>query len=331
MEEVRSPVRMRPAPLFWRVFGLNALVFVAGVGAVAVSPRSFSRPLQPVEALDLGVGLLLMLAMNAVLLRVGLAPLDRLAGMMETVDLLHPGQRLRERDAGDLAPLARSFNSMLERLEAERATSSARTQSAQEEERRRIARELHDEVGQGLTALLLELSQLSDDVPRTLRPTTRRLLERARESLSDVGRIAQRLRPDVLDELGLPAALSALLSDFTDLTGVPVRRHMAAPRHLSHHVELVLYRVAQESITNIARHADARSVDFGLELCDHQGLRMTVKDDGRGTCAPEGDGIRGMRERALHVHGNLEITSRPGWGTELTLVVPLDEDVRGDS
>lgn len=330
MEEVGSTVRLRPAPLFWRVFALNALVFLVGVGGLALSPASFTWPLTPVEALDLAVGLVAMLALNAALLRVGLAPLDRLAGMMETVDVLHPGQRLRERDAGDLAPLVRSFNSMLERLEAERAMSIARTQSTQEEERRRIARELHDEVGQALTALLLELSRLSDEVPRELRPSVRHLLERARGSLADVGRIAQRLRPDVLDELGLSAALNALLNDFTDLTGVAVHPDVAVSTQLPKHVELVLYRIAQESITNVARHAEASSVDFVLTASEDRGVRMTVSDDGRGGCTREGGGIRGMRERALQVHGTLQVSSRPGDGTTVTLMAARDDGARGD-
>ena len=330
MKEPRWPAKIWSVPFFWRVFLLNGLVFVAGVGGLALSPATSAWPLQPAELDVLAAGLLVMIATNAVLLHLGLAPLGRLANMMRTVDLLRPGQRLPERGTGDLTPLVRAFNAMLDRLESERSASSAAALIAQEDERRRIARELHDEVGQGLTALLLELSQLSERAPRSLRQPLTQLLERTRDSLTDVRRIAQRLRPDVLEELGLSAALNALFSEFTDLTGLPVHRHGQVPPHLPRESELVIYRIAQESLTNVTRHADASKVEFSLDTSDHGDVRMTITDDGHGISAPEGGGIRGMRERALLVHADLEITSRPDGGTQLTLSIPSnDEERRG--
>jgi two-component system sensor histidine kinase UhpB len=133
----------------------------------------------------------------------------------------------------------------------------------------------------------------------------------------------------VLEELGLTAALTALFSEFTDLTGLPVRRRVVTPSGLTQEVELVIYRITQESLTNVARHADATSVDFSLEATEDGAALMTVADDGHGIAGPEGSGIRGMRERALLVHADLEITSRAGSGTVLSLSIPPRNEPSG--
>src|SRR5690606_32666167 len=145
-----------------------------------------------------------------VLLRVGLAPVERLARVMTTVDLLRPGHRLRATGPAGIAELITAFNTMLDRLEAERAASSARALSAQEAERGRIAQELHDEIGQALTAVLLELKRVADGAPESVRDDLRQVQETTRNSLDEIRRIARRLRPGVLDELGLASALKSL-------------------------------------------------------------------------------------------------------------------------
>lgn len=308
--------------LFWRVFLLNGVVFLMGVGALALTPATVSSPLLSNELVVLCVGLALMLGLNAVLLRVGLAPLDRLMSMMDTIDLLRPGQRLPQAHEGGLAPLVRTFNAMLSRLEAERAASSGQALSAQEGERRRIARELHDEIGQGLTAVLLGLKGVADRAPDDLRADLLEVQEAARSSLDDVRRIAQRLRPDALDELGLRAALNVLVTEFSELTDLTVRRQWDSTLSgLPDEVDVVLYRVAQESLTNVARHAQARQV--WVSVAHESGnLLLHVIDDGQGVRHPEGAGIRGMRERALLVGGDLRIESPPGAGTTVTLCIP---------
>ncbi|ACY95760.1 MULTISPECIES: sensor histidine kinase [Thermomonospora] len=309
--------------LFWRVFWLNTLVFAVATVLLAIGPWTVSAPIRLVELAVLLTGAAALLAINAALLRWGLAPLDRLTRTMATVDLLQPGQRLPVTGSGEVAALIDTFNQMLQRLETERSTSSARALSAQEEERRRIAQELHDEIGQSLTAVLLELKRLTDRVPEPLREDVRYAQETIRDSLDEVRRIARRLRPGVLEDLGLASALTALTSQFSEHTGIRVRRslHPDLPP-LTPQVELVLYRIAQESLTNAARHSGAGAVELKLAPADG-GVRLDITDDGRGlNGAPEGAGIRGMRERALLVGGRLTLESGPEGGTRVSLHVP---------
>jgi two-component system, NarL family, sensor histidine kinase UhpB len=215
-----------------------------------------------------------------------------------------------------------TFNTMLDRLEAERATSTARALSAQEAERHRIAQELHDEIGQTLTAVLLELKRVADQAPEPVREQLRQVQETTRNSLDEIRRIARRLRPGVLEELGLTSALKALSAEFS-ATGLTVdRRFDTALPDLGRDAELVLYRVAQESLTNIARHANARRVHLALHRSP-SGVELLIRDDGDGLRdAPEGAGIRGMRERALLIGADLTLTSNPEGGTQVRLRVP---------
>ncbi|MFD6726942.1 HAMP domain-containing sensor histidine kinase, partial [Streptomyces sp. NPDC060131] len=299
--------------LFWRIFGLNAVVLGFATALLLWAPVTVSVPILLTEAVVLVVGMGVMLVANGALLRWGLAPLERLTRLMTTVDLLRPGQRLPISGGGEVPELIRTFNAMLDRLENERATSSARVLLAQEAERRRIAQELHDEVGQSMTAILLVLGRAADDAEEPLRDELHQAQEITRESLDEVRRLVRRLRPGVLDDLGLISALSSLTHDFATHTGLRVvRRFDADLPVLDHETELVLYRVAQESLTNAARHADAERLEVGLAHAD-AAVTLTVADDGRGIeAAHEGAGIRGMRERALLIGAALDITSAPG-------------------
>ncbi|MFP8887539.1 MULTISPECIES: HAMP domain-containing sensor histidine kinase [Streptomyces] len=312
--------------LFWRIFALNALVLGAATALLLWAPVTVSVPVLLTEAVVLVTGLAVMLVANAALLRVGLAPLERLTRLMTRVDLLRPGHRLPVSGHGGVADLIRTFNDMLDRLEAERAASSARVLSAQEAERRRIAQELHDEVGQSMTAVLLELKRAADRTPdEELRAELRHAQETTRGSLDEVRRLARRLRPGVLEDLGLVSALTALATDYSTHTGLRVRRRFEGGLPpLDGERELVLYRVAQESLTNVARHAGAGSVELRLRRTA-DGVVLSVRDDGRGIgSAREGAGIRGMRERALLVGADLDIGPAPEGGTRVRLAVPVD-------
>ncbi|AJP04473.1 histidine kinase [Streptomyces cyaneogriseus subsp. noncyanogenus] len=310
--------------LFWRIFGLNALVLGTATALLLWAPVTVSVPVLLTEAVILVGGLAVMLVANAALLRWGLSPLDRLTRLMTTVDLLRPGQRLPVPGGGEVGELIRTFNAMLDRLERERATSSARVLLAQEAERRRIAQELHDEVGQSMTAILLVLKRAADEAAEPLRGELHQAQEITRESLDEVRRLVRRLRPGVLDDLGLVSALTSLTHDFATHTGLRVRRRFdpALPA-LERETELVLYRVAQESLTNVARHADAERVEVSLRHAD-DAVELCVTDDGRGIEAVcEGAGIRGMRERALLVGADLDIAGAAGSGTRVRLNAPV--------
>ncbi|GAA2525002.1 histidine kinase [Pilimelia columellifera] len=309
--------------LFWRVFLINAAVLTAATALVLLGPVSVSTRFVLTEALILGGGLVAMLVANALLLRVGLAPLQRLTRAMGTIDLLKPGPRPTVAGHAGIADLIATFNAMLDRLESERATSNARALSAQEDERRRIAQELHDEVGQTLTAVLLELRRVSDHAPPQLRDDLRQVREITRESLDEIRRIARRLRPGVLEELGLLAALRSLFGEVSHHNGLTLRRDLATDLPaLDDAAELVIYRVAQEGLTNVARHAGASRVDFSLQPVGG-GVQLRIRDNGRGTGdAPEGAGIRGMRERALLVGARLSVGPADGGGTLVQLDVP---------
>jgi two-component system sensor histidine kinase UhpB len=320
-----QPPAGRPSParaLFWRLFVINGLVFAVGTLILAVSPATVSSPVLLTEVPVLAAGLALILAANALLLRKSLAPLDALATLMRRVDLLGVEDRVVDRGNGDLTYLIDTFNAMLERLAAEHGASSARALAAQEGERRRIARELHDEVGQSLTGVLLGLKRVVDRAPVELRDELATVQETVRASLDEVRQVARRLRPGVLDDLGLRSALHALCAEAERAGGVPVTCRVDA--HLPEmrdEVELVLYRIAQEGLTNMTRHS--RATHAGLSLtAGPGGVTLRVTDDGRGGVAEEGAGIRGMRERALLVSAGLTIDSPPGGGTDLRLVVP---------
>lgn len=311
-------------PLFWRMFLLNAVVLVFATGLLMGPWVTVSSPVLPREALVLCGGLVTLLAANALLFRAGLAPLRRLTKAMADANLSQPGQRARVTGHGELAELTETFNVMLERLEAERAASSGRALSAQEAERRRVARELHDEVGQTLTAVILQFKTLADRAPAPLREDVVTAQETVRDSLDEVRRIARRLRPGVLEDLGLLSALRALATEFST-PGVTVSHRLdGSLPSLGAETELVLYRVAQEAMTNAARHAGASRIDLALRSVGPRVVELVVGDDGRGLRGTEeGAGIQGMRERALRLGAALTLTSDGAEGTTVRLRVPL--------
>ncbi|MDQ0583887.1 sensor histidine kinase [Streptomyces rishiriensis] len=306
--------------LFWRIFVLDAAGLIVAA-ALLLGPVTVSTPILPGEVLVVVAGLAALLTVNAVVLRLGLAPLGRLGRAMADADLLHPGARAVVSGPVETAELITTYNAMLDRLEAERAASAAGALSAQERERHRIARELHDEVGQTLTAVLLQLKRVANRAPQDLREELGQAQEATRSGLDEIRRIARRLRPGVLDELGLLSALRSLAGEFTT-HGLTVRHDLRAGLPpLTEETELVLYRVAQEALTNTARHAGADRAELRLRPVT-DGVELLVQDNGRGLGerAGEGAGIRGMRERALLIGATLTVSSRAdGGGTDIRL------------
>ena len=289
---------------------------------LVLSPLSISSRVVVSEVVVVSVGLAVMLVTNALLIRRSLAPLDRVMRAIGAMDHLQPGM-LPEEGAGPVRGIARSVNGLLDRLEAAQRAGNAQALAAQEAERHRIAQELHDEVGQSLTVVLLGLKQVEGRAPADLVEELALVRESARAGLDDVRRVARRLRPGVLEDLGLQSALAALVTDFSTNSTVAVRRSFAPGLPaLSAEAELVVYRVAQEALTNVARHAEASSVELSL---GRQGetVVLEVRDDGRGfEGLGEGSGLLGMRERAALVQAELTVTSRPRTGTTVRLRVP---------
>ena len=312
-----GPARDRHIPLFWRLFLPNALVLAAACVVLIIAPANG-------RILALAGGLVTMLVINLALMRRAFTPLERLAALMRRVDPLRPGERLPLfGPPSEVTELTTAFNDMLDRLEYERRDSARRALAAQEAERRHLAAELHDELGQTLTALVLQLSRTST------RDEFDQALATAEASLADVRRIARRLRPEALDDLGLVAALTNLCERLSERTGVAVARQLARDLPaLNPEEQLVIYRVAQESLTNVVRHAGARRAEVRL-ACEDDDVVLAVRDDGRGLNGDQpGAGVRGMRERAVLIGAELSFGTAPGGGTLVRLRVPVEGRAR---
>jgi two-component system, NarL family, sensor histidine kinase UhpB len=195
-----------------------------------------------------------------------------------------------------------------------------------------VARDLHDEVNQSLTGLLLRLEAAREKAPPELAAELAEIRALANRAMQELLTLARQLRPTALDDLGLKAALAG---NVRQLNAQGIDATFESDRDLGQlpgDAQLVVYRVAQEALSNAARHADAEHVRVSLER-DGDQLELQVRDDGRGfsfDAASRGLGISGMRERALLVGGNLELESRPEIGTRVRLVVPIESEDEGD-
>lgn len=321
---------MGRASLLTRIFLLNAAVFALAGLVLALTPATVSAEIALREAAVLVAVLGATLLVNFVLLRRAFRPLRRLTELMETADPLHPGRRLLvDGDDEEIRRLTAGFNDMLARLENERRESVHRSLAAQEGERLRVAQELHDGVGQSLTALLLQIERAARQAPDPLRGELEDAREATRELLDEVRGVAGRLRPEALDDLGLTNALAALAQRVTEQSGVPVRRSVDATLPpLSPQTELVIYRVAQEALANTLRHADASSAELALTAADGH-VTLTVRDDGRGLDGSiPGAGIRGMHERALLLDATCKLTTLPHGGTQVRLEIDTETAAR---
>ena len=325
----RTRARDEPAagrayiPLFWRLFVPNATVLGAAGLVLVVEPANG-------RVIALAGGLLTLLVVNLVLMRRAFAPLAHLTSLMARVDPLQPGERIDvPGPASEVTVLADTFNAMLDRLELERRESGRRTLSAQEEERRNLAAELHDDIGQTVTAMVLQLERIAERSSGPVRDDAVDARDTAVGLVEGIRALARRLRPEALDTLGLASALTNLVDRLSSRTGLRIDRRIdrTLPA-LSPEAELVLYRVAQESLTNVLRHAAASRAMVSLTSDgDGESVTLVVEDDGKGfdASAVQHSGIRNMRERALLVGGELSIGARAGQGTRVRLRVGRDE------
>lgn len=232
----------------------------------------------------------------------------------------------------ELRTLRRQYVELLERLqrnEREFRRLGRAVWRVQEDERRRLARELHDGVGQNLTALKHRLSQLDDALPpgSPARAQLDAALALCGETLEDTRHLSRLLRPPILDDLGLEAALRWLARSLGESSGIDVTLDVQPLPTLDGELQTLLFRVAQEALNNAAKHAQARHVIVRLVARDGM-LQLQVADDGRG-CDPAealqagGSGLGGMRERLRLYDGRLELHGAPGEGTRVRALVPL--------
>jgi two-component system sensor histidine kinase UhpB len=327
-------------PLFYKILVANAALVILGAVAgtlatadwVRVWPRRSTAELAGFLAAG---GVVISVVVNAVILRLALGPLallERTAEQVRAGDLeaRAPRSPLSDRE---LDRLTETFNAMLDTLDAYRGRlrdTAARALSAAEEERKRIARELHDETAQTLAALLLRVRLARSVDDRTARDE---LLEDLRTEISTalegIRRFARGLRPPALDELGLVPAIGSHARNLEESAGITITLE-ADPLEelLPPEGELALYRIVQEALANVVRHAAARRVRIRLAR-EHGHVVAEVEDDGRGFRAAKatrtgaGLGLFGMHERAAYLGGRVEVHSVPGQGTRVRAEVPI--------
>lgn len=326
--------------LYYKILLANAVLVGAGIflgGWVAstyLRTRSEASLFELIALLAVA-GVALSLVINAAILRLALRPL---ADLEEAAERVHRGEftaraRISPLADRDLERVIRTQNEMLDTLDHYRSRLrdvAARAQNAAEEERKRVARELHDETGQALAAILVRLRLLEraeDDVTR--RELVRELRDQAAEALEGVRRFARGLRPPALDDLGLVAAVAnhARGIERTGELEITVVADDFDAEGLAPEAELTIYRNIQEALSNVLRHAHATRAEIRLSR-EGDDVVAVIEDDGRGF-SPEaveragtGLGIFGMKERAEYLDGELTIDSAPGRGTRVVVRIP---------
>jgi two-component system sensor histidine kinase UhpB len=311
---------------------LFALTLLAASVAAGLDLGSSSKRW---DLLILALAIVLTLCTNLWMLQRRFQPLESLIDQIEAIDPAEPTPlELRRSDpVEEIDRLASSFHGLLERIEEERRRSGQLAMRAQEEERRRLARDLHDEVNQALTAILLRLEALAQETSPERAPELTELKRLVNQAMDELLNLARQLRPSALDDHGLLAALETQLKRFSARSGIEARLDTSGdPDALPDVVQTAIYRVTQEALTNVTRHAGATVVEL-LVAEDDGGIELRVSDDGRGfdpavlphvnSLTPgRGLGLIGMAERARLVGGELDVRSAPGGGTTITLRVP---------
>ena len=321
---------MRQRTLLTQVLAVNTvLVAVTAFVAAVVARERLNEAVSTQGMLLLGLAVLAVVLLNSLLLRRRLEPMGKLVSTMSAVDLTSPGTRaeVSRGASSEVQRLTGDFNRMMGRLEHERRESGRAVLRAQEQERTRIAQDLHDEVNQALTGILLRLEATMSDAPPHLVGELADTKALATQAMEELLHLARELRPTALDDHGLVPALASQIAAFGERTGI--RSRFIPPSgdlpRFSDEEQLVIYRVTQESLSNVVQHAGASRVDVELNTVGRTVLR--VRDDGKGFEARNGRnrnnrlGVSGMRERALLVGGNLAIFSTPGEGTTIELTM----------
>jgi len=331
--------RLLSIPIFYRVLVANsAIIFVgATVGTwLATQLRSGSYAPTIILVAFVTVGWLVSVALNFVLLQIAFRPLMDLGKIMNRVQVGERSLRAHLTGADPQADqLASTFNMMLEAIDEANRQRATLIINAQEEERKRVARELHDETSQILTSLLISLAILEESITsQQARDRIAETRQLAHQTLRAIRNLSLDLRPSALDDLGLLPALRWYIKEYQQKFSIEVDFQASGfKERLPAELETVLYRIVQEALTNVARHAHAHKVTVRLEENEHE-IHATISDDGHGFDAEKaqkmpgagqehGWGLVGMHERASLLDGNLTITSRPGQGTRIHVSIPL--------
>ncbi len=326
-------------PVFYKVLISNSLIiFVGATGGTWLashlndSRQSYATPTS--LAIFIALGWLVSVILNFVVLQIAFRPLLDLGKVMNRVQ---NGERSLRAPMTGLDPqadgLARTFNYMLEALDEASRQRASQIINAQEQERKRIARELHDETSQMLTSLLISLAVLEKSVTDT----------QAQERIADTRTLAHRtlrairnlsidLRPSALDDLGLLPALRWYIKEYHQKCSIEVEFNATGfKQRLSPEMEIAIYRIIQEALTNTARHSQAHSIR--ILMCEEpEQIFVRIVDDGRGfdlETIPKnpgqdrGLGLAGMLERANLLNGDLHVNSQPGTGTTIEFTIPL--------
>lgn len=320
--------------LLHKVFLLNAITVVL----TAVGFLFFYDYLKGGPPLALsGLLLVVLILANFVALRAAFSPLFRLEETMRAIQTGEISARsLPQLCDPQLEGLAQAFNSMLEAIEAARKGFSARVLEAQEEERKRIARELHDETSQALTTIVINLELLDRFLPpgaQAIRDRLNSVRDLVLNTLEETRRLIHDLRPTILDDLGLVPAIRWYAKSKLESQGIKVTYQLAEEgcEAVAPEVRTALFRITQEAVTNILRHAKAKNVRIGL-CREGDEVRLYIEDDGQGFDETElarldprerGMGLFGMQERASLLGGEVRIQSRPGSGTRVLVKIPL--------
>jgi len=329
--------------LFEKVILVNSLMLVGeALAGLWVTSHNLESQHYLIDTSFIILATLLTLFTNILLLRVSFRPLF---GLLSTIREISAGMTQarapQSRSDSEVNELAEAFNTMLDRLEDARRQQATVILQAQEDERRRIALELHDEAGQNLTALLVhtELLQQSlaqatgdrDGTYQRLESGLQQLAKLTQDTLENIRVLAQQLRPSVLDDLGLLAAFRWLVEDSEERLHLNIELHTDGITNGAHSLppdyETALFRIAQESLTNIARHAQTQYATLSLIQSQKQ-ICLLIQDRGCGYDAaqhPTGSGVFGMRERVALLHGQFTIDTQPGRGTTVKALLPLPE------
>src|SRR5215217_5873062 len=313
----RPRMTRRDDSLIGQIVAANVVLFALTLLAASVaSGLDLGASDERWEFMIIALAIVLTLCTNLWMLQRRFRPLERLIDEIEAIDPAEPSpfELRRDNPVEEIDRLASSFHGLLKRIEDERRHAGQLAMRAQEEERRRLARDLHDEVNQALTAILLRLEALAQETPVERAPEVAELKRLVNQAMDELLNLARQLRPSALDDHGLVPAIETQLKRFGARTGIEVRLDTRGDTDdLPEVVQTAIYRVAQEALTNVTRHAAATIVE--LDLAENRGgVELRVRDDGGGfdpsavaradSEAPSrGLGLVGMAERARLVGG----------------------------